>query len=63
MSCCQNSGPLLVVDYIAAPNIQGYQVGTESWGTAHVQVCVAAGLSRFEAGMGMACFAGLVQIV
>ena len=30
-------GPLLVVDYITAPNVQGYQNGTIILGTAHMR--------------------------
>ena len=33
MGCSQNYGPLLVVDYLAAPNAEGYQDGTLSLGT------------------------------
>ena len=29
MGCSQNHGPLWVVDYFTAPNIQGYQSGIE----------------------------------
>ena len=31
MGCFQNCGPLWVIDYITAPNIQGYQDGTQLW--------------------------------
>ena len=33
MGCSQNHGPLLGIDYITAPNIQGYQNGTRILGT------------------------------
>ena len=31
-----NPSPLLVIDYISAPNIQGYQNGTLILGTIHI---------------------------
>ena len=36
MGCSENYGPLLVPGHIAAPNIQGYQNGTLSSGTARI---------------------------
>ena len=37
MGRSQNYGPLLVVDYITAPNIQGYQNGILILRTTHVR--------------------------
>ena len=36
MGCSHNHGPFLVIDYIAAPHIQGYQNKTLILGTAHL---------------------------
>ena len=35
VGCSRNSGPLMVIDYIRAPNIQGYQNGILTLGTTH----------------------------
>ena len=32
MGCPQNYGPILVIPYLAAPNISGYQIRTLIWG-------------------------------
>ena len=36
MSCSHNYGPLLVIDYITAPNTGGYQKGTLMLETTHI---------------------------
>ena len=36
MGCSQNDGPLLIIDYITAPNIYGNKNGTLIWGTTQI---------------------------
>ena len=36
--CSQNYGPISVIDHFTAPNIKGYQSGTLTLGTTHVEV-------------------------
>ena len=38
MGCPQNYEPLLVIEYISAPNILGYQNGTVILGTLHIRI-------------------------
>ena len=46
----QHYGPLLVIDYITAPNVEGYQNGTLILGTTHIKEfrLVPLGLGAFE---------------
>ena len=48
MGCSQNSGPLLVIDYMTAPNISEYPVGTLISGTTHVLGLVLSSCRRLE---------------
>ena len=43
LSCSQNDGPLLLIDYISAPNIWGYQKGILISGTPHTLYPGSAG--------------------
>ena len=51
MGCSQNYEPLLVLDYITAPNIYDYQNGTLILGTTHMD-SPTFGLEGPEFGSG-----------
>ena len=52
LGCSQNCGPLLLIEYISAPNKKRYQDGTLILGTTHLHTNpIQVGLGLYVSGL------------